>query len=522
MEISSEHPTASLNQTAAVLLAAAVLEIFPNALLINAEGTLKYFFCDFFFPFELTSHFLSLIEERMRLILKEKRAFRSMEMMPSNAAELLHHHRQRMAAEKVMQMQRATVHMAQIGDLAVFCPQHHVLEDLFIPFFKILESYSLAEPNPIRIVGSAFSDKEKLKEIAKQPVISSQSHLKLMHEMALCGPMEERGMWIWRPKGEQLRQQLLHLWRDTFRKENFELISSPTSFMSNAKIRQNHREYFSRFGSPKIAEMAWISNEDFHDSSEGLLSPKAFFGDCAHIFCPEEKLLEECISSLPFILKIPKILGFEFEIVLSVSSEGSRKAKTIGSTLFRQVLEKADLNYTIEKEYRTGLLSSINICFMDSLGRRWIGPYLSLPDVAVPLGKGSVMTLSAFGSLERVCALLLEKKGGWLPLWLAPQQVRILVANRKTGPYANRIYEALNTQAVRVTLDNSEEKLKTRLYRAMIEKVPYVLLLGEREEKAKLLTIRAYGESEEQTLSLDEFCMRLKREIESGNSEFKN
>jgi threonyl-tRNA synthetase len=185
-------------------------------------------------------------------------------------------------------------------------------------------------------------------------------------------------------------------------------------------------------------------------------------------------------------------------------------------------LEKTDLNYTIEKAYRVGTVASIDVRFIDCLGRKWTGPYLSLPDVAMPPGKGRMLALSAFGSLERTCALLLEKNAGWLPLWLAPQQARILVANGKTDPYANKVYKALSDQGIRVAMDSSAEKLKTRLYRAIVEKVPYVLLLGEREEKAKILTIRAYGKSEEQILSLGEFCMRLKKEIESGNAEFKN
>ena len=525
MKIFSSPPLDSLNQTAALFLAAAVIELFPDTLIVGGEGTSKFFYYDFVFPFEFTSNFLPLIEERMRLIMREKRTLRSMEMMPSNAAALMQHRHQMIAAERLMQVQRATVQMIQIGEFTAFCPQQE-LESSIILFFKILEAYPLetSELKAIRIVGCTASDKEKLKEIAKQPAISLQSHLILAQEMGLCAPMSEAGMWYWRPKGELFRQQLLSLWKDKCIRENFELIASPTPFIQEGgegSILQSHQEYFSRFGATKIAEMAFILNEDFTDLSHGLLSPKAFIGDRAHIFCSEEKLLEESISSLPFILKIPKILGFEFEIVLSVSSEGAQKAKAKGSALFRQVLERTDLKYTIEKQYRTGTLASIDVRLIDSLGRRWTGPYLSLPDVAMLPGQGRILALSAFGSLERAVAILLEKTGGWFPLWLAPQQVRILVANRKTDPYANKVYEVLSDRGIRVALDSSEEKLKTRLYRAIVERVPYVLLLGEREEKAKIITMRAYGENE-QILSLDEFCMRLNREIESGNSEFKN
>jgi threonyl-tRNA synthetase len=526
MEISSDSPILSLNQTAAVLLAVAVVELFPDALMLGGQGTSKYFYYDFVFPFEFKSNFLSLIEERMRLIIREKRPLRSMDMMPSNAAALMLHNHQKIAADQLMQVQRATVQIVQIGSFSVY-NQHQLLDNLLIPFFKILEGYPLeaCKLKAIRIVGSASLEKESLKEKIRQPAISSLSHLKLAAEMSLCEPMEESGMWYWRPKGEQLRQQFIGLWRNEFVREDFNLISSPISLIENGRegsIRQSHREYFFRCGASKIAEMAWISNEDFHDSSLGLLSPKAFFGDRIHIFCSDEKFLEECISSLHFILKIPKILGFEFEIVLSISSAGAQKAKAKRLAIFQQVLEKTGFDYTLEKEYRADTLASIDIRFSDSLGRRWTGPFLSMPNVAMPPGKGTMLAISAFGSLERICALLLEKKGGWIPLRLVPQQVRILVATRIMDSYANEVYEALSSQGIRVTLENGEEKLKTRLYRAMIEKIPYVLLFGEREKKAKMLTVRAYGKNEEQVLSLDEFCMRLKREIESGISEFKN
>ncbi len=316
MGISVETSLTSLNQTAAVLLATAVVELFPGALLVDGRGTSKYFYYDFVFPFAFKSDFIPLIEERMRLTLREKRAVRSMEMMPSNAAALMQHRKQEIAAERLMQIQRATVPMLQIGDFIAYCPEP-ALEELSIPFFKILE----ASPGrkTIRMVGAASFDKETLKEISKLPLPSSQSHIKLASEMALCEPID--GSWMWRPNGEFLRHQLIQLWRHEVEKQNFNIISTPFE----EKILNNHLAYFSRFGTPKIAEMTSIPNEEFYDPSLGLLSPKVFFGDRAHLFCDEEKLLEETISSLRFILKIPKILGFEFEIVLSVSSAGAQK-----------------------------------------------------------------------------------------------------------------------------------------------------------------------------------------------------
>jgi threonyl-tRNA synthetase len=485
------------NQIAALLLANAVVELFPDVQMVGGEGTSKYFYYDFVFPFAFNDAFIPLIEERIRLILREKRPMRAMEMIPSNAATLMQHHRQSIAAEKLLQVERATVAMMQLGDFVAQCPP---LPDLMLPHFKILE-WNQFEDKTIRLIGAAAPDKQTLKERVKEQRVS---HLGLAPEMGLCAPIN--GSWVWQPKGEILRQQLIRLWQTLMEKENFVFIS--------AAARLNPVDYFQSFGETKFAEMRAIETNDLTDPRLGLLAPRAYFEGRGYRFCSEEKLIEEMISSLRFILKIPKILGFEFEIVLSVSSDqGKGKGKAV--TLFREALENMSLDYTVEKEYRPDVLVSVDIRMMDVLGRWWTGPY-----VAAFAEKQCVLAISALGPLERTCALLLEKRGGYLPLWLAPEQVRILVAQSSADLYASEVYEALKTQGIRVTLDREGEKLKARLYNAALQKVPYVLLLGEREEKVKKLTIRAYDE--EQSLSLDEFCNRLKREMESGNSEFKN
>ena len=316
---------------------------------------------------------------------------------------------------------------------------------------------------------------------------ASRSHLMLAREMDLCEPMQEEGFWFWRPKGELLRRQLLDWWKEEHERQGFSLIASPASLMQEgeAGLCHSHREYFLKFNAPKIAEVAWVLNESF---DEGLLGSKASSCDRAHLFFSREKLLEECISSLRFILTIPKILGFEFEIVLSVSGEGTRKAMSQGRTLLSQALESVGVDYVIEKNYRVGVLASIEIRIADSLGRRWTGPFLSVPEKELQDGQYKMLIRSAFGSLERITALLLEKKGGWLPFWLAPEQVRILVVTSNARDYAHQMLEALKVQGIRVALEDSKEVLRARIYRAVQERVPYILLLGEKEAVADVVS----------------------------------
>ncbi len=525
MQISLKKSTEPLNQTAAILLAAAVVELFPDVQLVNGQGGEDRFYFDFVFPFEFQENFLPLIEERMRFIIREKRNLKALEMVPSNAAALMRHQRQEIAAENLSRIDRALVSMCRIGEFTIYSALP--FQDNFNSFFfKILEGFQLDLPGRprIRIVGSASMEKERLKVISKKTSHSSICNLNLAKEMALLEPLDENGTWLWRPRGMVLCTQLIDWWREEHLKQNFSLVATPTSLLENGELslREVHREYFLRNAEPKVAEVNWISSLEPNDPGLGLFCTPTFFADRAHLFCTEEKLLQECISSLHFILKIPKILGFEFEIVLSISSIGAQKTRSKEISLFQRALEKANIDYTVEREPQMGMLTSICVRLSDSLGRKWTGPFLGIPEERMPAGKGYLLTRSAFGSMERMTALLLEKTGGWLPLWLAPEQVRVLVVNHTANGYANEVLQALRDRGIRVRIEDSEEKLKTQLYRAILEKVPYVILLGEREKKAGSLTVRNNAKTEEQSFTLEEFCGRLKVEIGSGNSELTN
>jgi threonyl-tRNA synthetase len=410
MEESLLHPLAPMNQTAAVLLASAVSDLFPDALLIGGQGTPDHFFYDFVFPFTFQKEFLTLIEERMRFTIREKRGIKKLDMMPSNAAAMMRHRGQKLAADALLDVRRAVIEMCQIGDFVAYSPQPFSL-DLSIPFFKLLEGFPLegSGGQTTRIVGIASRDKQTVKSAIKQLSFSSRSHLTAAIDAELFAPLSEEGFWMWRSKGLTLFNLLDSWWRAEHVKQNFSLVRTPVALMEEG-ITQAHLECYLLTGASKIAEVALLANPDAGDLSLGLFAPRAGFADQAHLFCPEEKLLEETISSLQFILKIPKILGFEFEIVLSVSSAGTNKSRARAVSIFRDALEKSALGYSVEKDERVGTLASVDIRFPDALGRRWTGPQLSIPDLAMPVGKGSALIRSTWGSFERIAALILEKR----------------------------------------------------------------------------------------------------------------
>ena len=500
----------SVRQTAAQFLATAACELFPKTLLVSGQGTFRYFYYDFYFPFAFQNEMLPVIEERMRTLLRERRPIKRLEMVPSNAAALLEHQGQGVIAEGLRRSRSAVVQMCQIGDAVDFCPYEFSLKGN-LGFFKLIEAYDPQIPGKkvTRIVGALSQGKEELKAIVKQPVPSLKDHMTLSRELQLFMPLGEKNQWMWLPKGEQIQAFLSRWWREEHVQQNFNFISSPAPFLSGGaeeSMARCHLEFLSKNLSSKTAEIAWLPVLERGDFFGGLFLTAASFTDRAYLSCSAEKLLEETISSLQFILKIPKILGFEFEIALSVSSAGNQKERQKAVNVFSQALQELQLEYTLQKDHRSGVHACIELRILDALGRRWRGPHLSYSGISVPNQKESVLIRSAFGSMERLVGLMLEHTGGQIPFWLAPEQVRILLVGEKSSAWADEVCRGLRDQGVRVTTQSGPELLKTRMYCALREKVPLIVLIGEREEKTKSLTIRRSVENEEKNITIEEFC----------------
>jgi threonyl-tRNA synthetase len=405
MKNSSDH-FCIVNQSAALVLAAAVIELFPGAQFLSGEGTSKYFFYDFTFPFTFQPELLILIEERMRLIIKEKRAVKMLEMMPLNAADLMRHNGQLLAAELLSNVEKATLSLCQIGNCVI--PSLDVdLNELSIPFFKLFEGV-VQENEVVRIVGSA-GDKAVVKDLFKQIPYSSKSHSLIALKSELLAPMQE-GSWIWRPRGEQIRRILIRWWEGECKNQNIPLVSLPVVEDERVLI-QTHLDYFLRFGSSRVAQIAQIRNENSSEGKEGFFTPDVCFADRTYLFCSDQDFLKECISSLHFILQIPKILGFEFEVVLSVSMEASKNLRSQSISLWEKAFEEMGIRVSRKQEIGTPFITCVEIRLFDALGRKWTAPFIGIPLEPMPVGKGRMLVRSSFGSFERILALALEKTG---------------------------------------------------------------------------------------------------------------
>ncbi|MBS0620150.1 MAG: hypothetical protein JSS61_01655 [Verrucomicrobia bacterium] len=375
-----------LRQTAAEVLAAAVSQVFPAAQLVRGEGTVSYFFYDFRFPFVFQKEMLTLLEERMRIFLKEKPEIRVMEMVPANAAALLMHRGRPEIAKGVREISRASVQICQIGDFVDYCP-YPFETNWSSPCFKLLEGYPLGG-GVTRIVGAIAEDKQELKEISRRSAFQENTWQTLAIKRGLFREVE--GTWVWEGKGEALREKLIQRWRREHLKQGFVLVAAPDFSLLK--------------GGERLAQIGWVPLEE--GGREGILAPDVATLDRAQIHPSEGNLLQECISSLQFIVKMPKILDFEFEIVLSIS-----RRKGSGVNVLKEALERAGLVYKTEREVQEDVEAMVSVRIADSLGRKWAGPYLSL------LEGGKTLIRSMYGPLERWVALLLERTGGQDAVW---------------------------------------------------------------------------------------------------------
>ncbi|MGL5264103.1 MAG: His/Gly/Thr/Pro-type tRNA ligase C-terminal domain-containing protein [Candidatus Rhabdochlamydia sp.] len=508
------------NQVNSLLLAAAVVELFPKALLVEGHGTEACFFYDILFPFDFEPNLLGVIEDRMRMIYKEDRVLRSLEMTPNNAALWMEHQKQYLIAKKLKKNQNALITMGQIGEFATWVP-HLNLHKVKASFTaKLKEAFMVCSfiPGLVRIVGIANSACKQ-----KRLFWQERNHLQLICDMQLFMPLENQGGWIWLPKAEAIKELLINYWKKESVKENIEFITSPHPLVTNGfnPLTKDHKQVFENTQKKmhKLAEIAWVMNPDSNDMQQGLFQSSCYLADYTHLFCSRENLLKECISSLQFILKTPKILGFEFEIILRSSHSKVRKKNDMQLSIMQQALKELQLDYRIEKKGHSDFIERVEIHIADSLKRWWSGPFLSI----LKSNQEAILLRSMFGNLERMMGVLIEQTGGKLPFWLTSENIRIIVVNSESRLYAETVCAQLSQKGVKVLMDYQYSvSLAQRFYKAIKAHISYIVLIGEKERLANMLTLHESGLNQEQSITVDALCTRIQMATGGKNSESEN
>jgi threonyl-tRNA synthetase len=384
------------HQAAAEVLAAAVLDLFPDTLLLGGRGTSRCFFYDFRFSFAINVEVLRRIEERMQQILRSEVTLVKREMVAANAAEVFKSKGQLFLTHKMKGLQKNVVSFCAIGE--------HFLD--YVPFtfskgslpqIKLMkiQELNLLEGKSVRLVGGFLEDKKELKELT--------STLKSAVDEKLFLPLGA-GEWVWLSQAESVKELLIDKWRKAVRKQGFELISTPS--IDEPSLLRAHHACFLKRNCKAVAEITTLPTKDYTDPRNGLLEPAKAFTDRLSLSFTHEDFLDSCISCLLFILESPKILGFEFHLFFGSSIAKQAKGYAKEGQQMRAALDKLELEYSVEKQYRSDYAFWIEVRFSDRLGRLWSGPF-----VALPFALSGVMVCSALGAMERTFGLAIERHG---------------------------------------------------------------------------------------------------------------
>ncbi len=514
----------SLHQTAAEYLAAAILGLFPDTFLLGGQGTARYFYYDFIFSFPLEHETLKIIEERMVQLYRQNNPLVLKEMVPSNAVAFFNSIRQKHLAQQMKELEGGLAQLCQLGHFVDYCPYPFIQSWPFKPFFTLFE---ILPGKRTRIIGAVFSDKNELKAFTKNlPALQRVNHSHLCTEMQLMMPLNEN-RWMWLPQGETLRTILLKFWRQELVKQKFQFLSSPHASPGKKTPEQlvfsHHQACFELTGQARLAEILYLSNKKHEGSANALLESAEYFTDRFTFFCDDEIFLQTCISSLQSILKMPRILGFELQIVLGSSTAKGHRSKEKRKEIYqvlRKALELSSLEYIEEIDYRPDCEAWIEIRIEDALGRLWNGPFIGVPSLST--GKGKQAFCSMFGAMERFVALLLEKTEGVLPVWLAPEQVRLVVVNKEGAIFARTLHDKLVSEGIRASIDEQPIELRASLHQTVREKVPYVICVGEKDVTASTFPVRKWGAKQEERMTLEALCEVIKTVNWEWDSELQN
>lgn len=555
-------------------MAAAVQNLFPDAMFDIGPATEDGFYYDFDMQHRLAPEDLPVIQKEMKRLAKAKLPFSRMELSREDAEETLRGRGQTYKLQRLADIPAGeSITFFECGEFVDLCRGPHVEHSGQIGSFKLLAiagSYFRGkESNPMlqRIHGTAFASKEELNAHLQQlEEARKRDHRKLGSELDLYSVSDEigAGLICWHPKGALVRHVIESFWKDAHYEHGYELLYTPHIGRAKLWETSGHLEFYQEaMYSPldidgvenyikpmncpfhikiyqtrprsyrelplRWAELGTVYRYEKGGVLHGLLRVRGFTQDDAHIICTPEQIEDEISEALRFSLYIWDSFGFrDIKAYLATKPEKAvgederweQALHSLQTAVNRQGLE-------CEVDHGGGAFygPKIDLKIKDALGREWqtttIQFDFNLPDRFDMTYVGSdgarhrpyMVHRALLGSLERFFGVLIEHYAGAFPMWLAPEQVRILPIGESFAEYAAGIERQLRDRKIRVTLDAAPDTIGAKIRRARNSRIPYMLIAGEREVASSQVAVRSRTEGELGTSTLEAFLQRIEAEI---------
>ncbi len=549
--------------TCAHVLAQAIKNIYPTCKLAIGPVIDNGFYYDIDFNTPITQDDFAKIESEMNKIIKAKTPIERFELPRAEALKLMKKYKESYKAELINDLpEDAVISFYKQGTFTDLCRGPHLPNTGKIKAFKLVSisgSYWRGnEKNKMltRIYGVAFAKKDEMDAYFQMlEEAKKRDHIKLGKELKLFALLNEgKGFPFFLPNGMVLKNTLVDFWRDLHRREGYVEIQTPIILTRSLWENSGHWDHYKDNmyttkidgedcavkpmncpggmlvykNSPHsykdlpltVAEMGLVHRHEKSGQLHGLFRVRCFTQDDAHIFMLPEQIKDEIMGVVKLTDRIYKQFGFKYKVELSTRPEnsmGSEEDWNTATAALQAALEEMQIEYEINEGDGAFYGPKIDFHLQDSIGRTWQCGTIQL-DFQMPqrfeleyvgedgLKHRPIMIHRAiFGSIERFIGILIEHFAGKFPLWLAPVQVKILPITDRTLPYAEEIAEKLLDLGIRCEVDKRNEKIGYKIREAKMDKVPYVLVVGDKELEEHTVNVNKRGVEEKTTVALDEF-----------------
>lgn len=564
----------AFRHTASHVLAQAVKRLYPTTKCAIGPVIEDGFYYDFEFDFEFTAANLVEIEQEMRKIVKESLSLQRYTLNREEALALMKEKNEPYKIELINDLpEDAQLSFYQQGDYVELCAGPHVTNTSLIKAFKLTATAGAYwrgnEKNKMltRIYGTAFPKSSDLEAYLQSiEEAKKRDHRKLGKELGLFTILDEGpGFPFFLPKGMILKTLLIDYWRKLHTREGYVEISTPMMLNKELWETSGHWDHYREnmyttviddtdfaikpMNCPggmlvyklqphsyrelpiRMGELGLVHRHEKSGALHGLMRVRCFTQDDAHIFMTQEQITDEIKGVVRLIDEVYSKFGFKYHVELSTRPEnsiGSDEDWNVATEGLKKALDEMQLEYVINEGDGAFYGPKIDFHLEDSIGRTWQCGTIQL-DFQLPVrfeaeyigadGKKHrpiMIHRVVFGSIERFIGILIEHYAGKFPLWLAPVQVKVLPISDKFAEYGASVMAELQKQGIRCEIDNRDEKIGYKIREAQLGKVPYMIVVGQKEVDNKLVTIRRRDENAQESYSIQELMQLLKNEIQGG------
>ena len=569
----SEGGKGAFRHTTSHIMAQAIKRLFPEVKLAIGPSIEDGFYYDIDSDEPITAEDLPKIEAEMKKIVKENLAITRFTKPRTEAIEFFKEKNEPYKVELIEDLpEDSEISFYQQGEFVDLCAGPHLMTTKPVKAFKLTSLAGAywrgSEKNKMltRIYGTSYTKKADLEEyITRMEEAKKRDHRKLGKELGLFMMKEEGpGFPFFLPKGMVLKNTLLDYWREIHNKAGYVEISTPIMLSRHLWETSGHWDHYKEnmyttvidetdfaikpMNCPggilvykseprsyrdlplRMGELGLVHRHEKSGQLHGLMRVRCFTQDDAHIFMTPEQIRDEIKGVARLIDSVYQLFGFKYHVELSTRPEdsmGSDEDWEIATEGLRGALDDLGLDYVVNEGDGAFYGPKIDFHLEDSIGRTWQCGTIQL-DFQLPLRfdceyigadgekhRPIMIHRVAFGSIERFIGILIEHFAGAFPTWLAPVQVKVLPISEKYMDYANKVMNDLKDAGIRTEIDDRAEKIGYKIREARLQKIPYMLVVGAKEEEEGKVSVRSRFMGDEGAKDLKEFIDSVKEEIKN-------